>query len=173
MSELAACRNSLLVLAGIAALGGVAWSVVASPPELTVLQGGELVLAERHAAAQFSVIMVFSAIGVLISGAWGVYSAWRFATWGPWMIGLALLGAAIAAVCCWGVGEQLGPKDPRSLTQLTGGETVQDKLHVDSILPFLVWPWSAVLAAGVLTLVARRRDHSTESGITARDDEHP
>lgn len=165
MPQLARLRSSLLIVVVAGVLAGIAWASLASPAALTVRPGGQIVLTEKHAAAQFSVVMLFLAIGALVSLAWGVYCAVRFASWGAWMIGAAIVGAAIASVLCWLVGVQLGPSDPRALTHLTGGETVHDALRVDSVASFVVWPWCAVLAAGLVTLVRKpARDGSNDNG---------
>lgn len=153
MPQLVRLRSALLIVVVAGVLAGIVWASLAAPAALTVRPGGEIVLTENHAGAQFSVLMLFLAIGALVSVAWGVYCALRFAASGAWLIAWAALGAVIAAVLCWVVGIQLGPNDPRTLTHLTGGETVHDSLHVDSLAAFVVWPWCAVLAAGLVTLV--------------------
>lgn len=155
----AGIRNSSAVLILVALIAGVAWSVVARPAELTVLPGGQVVLSEESSAAQFGVVMLFSGIGALVAGCWGIYCAIRFRPLGPWLIGLAVAGAAIASVLCWAVGVQLGPSDPSSLNHLSGGETLHDKLRVDSIAVFILWPWCAALAAGAVSLFWRSHGH--------------
>src|SRR5690625_7780994 len=98
MPQLARLRSSLLIVVVAGVLAGIAWASLASPAALTVRPGGQIVLTEKHAAAQISVVMLFLAIGALGSLAWGVYCAERLASWAARIIGAAVITAAINTV---------------------------------------------------------------------------
>jgi hypothetical protein len=138
-----ASRRRLAVAALVAAAVGVAaglvWLWLAHPARWEA-RDGRLVLTEAAARGQFSVVVVFVLIGVIVS----VVGGWLVVRLVPelgWLaVPAVLVLTTLAALVAWRVGVALGPPDPSSVSGVADGDRVPSRLVIDSVAPFLVWP---------------------------------
>lgn len=131
-----------LVATGIPA--AVVWNLLAEPSLWRATAEG-LVLTEENAGGTFQVVAVFTLIGAAVGVVWGVVID-RWGGPGHWTTVLAISLAALAsALVCWQVGIVIGPSAPEKVAGLQPGDTVPMKLAVDTVVPFVVWPLSALL----------------------------
>ncbi|MGJ9423230.1 hypothetical protein [Aeromicrobium sp. CF3.5] len=128
-------------------VSGVVWAQLADPARWEVRETG-IVLTEDASRGQFSVIVVFTLIGVIAALLWAAAMT-LLARHGGWLLVASVaVGSTLAGVVAWQVGMLLGPPPPESVTGLALGDRVPDELRVDGIAPFLVWPIAALV--GVL-----------------------
>ena len=125
------------LLLGVAS--GLVWLWLAHPAQWEARDGG-IVLTEAAARGQFSVIVVFVAIGVVVSLAGGWVLARVLPDLGWLVTPLVVLLAAVAALIAWRVGVELGPPPPGSVTGVAVGDRIPAELAVDGVAPFLAWP---------------------------------
>ena len=145
-----------MLLLGI--VSGLAWILLASPAQWEVRQGG-IVLREAASRGQFSVIVVFVLIGIIVSLLWGWTATWLLADLGWIVIPLVVVLTSLAAVIAWRVGVELGPPPPGSVAGLAVGDRVPAQLVVDGLAPFVVWPVFGLLGVvGATWAGARSRD---------------
>lgn len=133
-----------LVLSGLVTvvlgiLSGLAWLWIAKPAEWEAREGG-IVLTEAAARGQFSVIVVFVIIGLVVSLVGGWLLVQTVPDLGWWAAPLIMVLTALAALIAWRVGVQLGPPPPDTVTGAAVGDRIPAELAIDSIAPFLVWP---------------------------------
>ncbi|GEO87801.1 hypothetical protein AFL01nite_01280 [Aeromicrobium flavum] len=120
------------------------WWAFARPSQWLATESG-LVLTEGNAQGRFQVVAVFTLVGLalgLVAGAL-VQRATRPSRWST-VVGLVAATVA-ASLVCWRLGVWLGPPAPQEATGLEVGDTVPAMLAVDAVVPFLVWPLTAVL----------------------------
>jgi hypothetical protein len=152
--DAAAVLGCLLVL-GV--LGGVAWALLVSPAEFTKLRDGgsmsEVQLGRRFAADGMYVVIA----GIAGLAAGGALSWWRSRD--PLLTsGLLVLGSVLAAGAMSLTGHLLGPGDTgAALAAARVGARVPERLDVDVLTVYLVWP-VAVLAGALLVLLGRVPD---------------
>ena len=145
-----------MLLLGI--VSGLAWILLASPAQWEVREGG-IVLTEAASRGQFSVIVVFVLIGIIVSLLWGWTATWLLADLGWLVIPLVVVLTSLAAVIAWRVGVELGPPPPGSVAGLSVGDRVPAQLVVDGLAPFVVWPvFGLVGVVGATWAGARSRD---------------
>ena len=145
----------------LGALGGVVWKWFAKPALWEATDRG-VVLTEDASTARFGVIVVFVVVGVVVSLVWGWYLGGRFSNASWPIVVVAAVAAFAAGVLAWRVGVWLGPPDPLSVEGLKIGDTVPQKLEVDTLAPFLVWPIAALLS--LLWRVYSAGDDGHDSG---------
>jgi hypothetical protein len=154
-------RRVVVVSLGMLLLGivsGLVWILLASPAQWEVREGG-IVLTEAASRGQFSVIVVFVLIGIIVSLLWGWTATWLLADLGWLVVPLVVVMTSLAAVIAWRVGVELGPPPPGSVTGLAIGDRVPSQLVVDGLAPFLVWPvFGLIGAVGATWAGARSRD---------------
>jgi hypothetical protein len=126
-----------MLLLGIVA--GLVWVQLARPARWEVRDNG-IVLTEMASRGQFSVIVVFAAIGLVTSLLWSVVAARALPDLGWFLVPMVVVLTALAAVIAWRVGVELGPPPPASAGGLAVGDRVPAQLSVDGLAPFLVWP---------------------------------
>lgn len=146
----------LLVFAGSGLLGAFAWATWAEPAHWAATERG-LVMTESAVTAQFQVVAVFVAVGLVIGVLGGILTQVWIRRRGPdlgwpdlgWMVvPIVAIGALIAALVAWRVGVAFGPPDPSSATNLNLGDTVPDRLAIDTPTAFFAWALAAVFGAG-------------------------
>jgi hypothetical protein len=142
-----------MLLLGIVA--GLVWVQLARPAEWEVRDNG-IVLTEMASRGQFSVIVVFVAIGIVTSLLWSVVAARALPDLGWLLVPLVVVLTALAAVIAWRVGVELGPPPPASVAGLAVGDRVPAQLSVDGIAPFLVWPIFGLVGVIGATWTANR-----------------
>lgn len=150
-----------LLLSGLATVvlgvvSGLAWLWIAHPAEWEAREGG-IVLTEAAARGQFSVIVVFVVIGLVVSlvGGWALVLAFPDLGW--WTAPLVAVLTALAAVIAWRVGVELGPPPPGSVTGAAVGDRIPSELAIDSVAPFLVWPIFGLAGVMAATWACGRR----------------
>ncbi|MET1036921.1 MAG: hypothetical protein ABW075_01525 [Aeromicrobium sp.] len=148
----------LMLLLGLAA--GLVWVQLARPAQWEVRDGG-IVLTEAASRGQFSVIVLFVAIGVLTSMLWGWGTTWALPDLGWLVIPVVVVLTTLAAVIAWRVGVELGPPPPTSVTAATVGDRIPAQLSVDGVAPFLTWPiFGLVGVIGATWVAGRARDRA-------------
>ncbi|MET0929668.1 MAG: hypothetical protein ABWX74_09120 [Aeromicrobium sp.] len=145
-----------MLLLGIGA--GLVWIQLANPALWEARDGG-LVLTEAAARGQFSVIVVFVLIGVVVSLVWGWCATWALPDLGWLLTPVVAVMTALAAVIAWRVGVELGPPPPGTVEGVSVGDRVPSQLGIDGLAPFLVWPiFGLVGVIGATWAGARSRD---------------
>ncbi|MGA8210285.1 MAG: hypothetical protein WB441_16640 [Nocardioidaceae bacterium] len=150
-------------LAVIGALAGVLWSRLVDPAEFTRLaRGGSM--AEEQLSRQFAADGWFVVIGTLAGVLAGVVGTWRRVADPLPRLTLTLLGSAVAAAACAGVGHLLGPGDPGPLLSAAPvGTRVPERLDVDTFVVYLSWPLGVLV--GTLAVLLGRRTDTNEPGV--------
>jgi hypothetical protein len=154
-------RLGLVSLASLLAglVGGLVWLWLAHPAEWEGRNGG-LVMTEAAARGQFSVVVVFVLIGVVVS----VVAGWLTVRLVPglgWLaVPLVLVLTTLAGLVAWRVGVELGPPDPTTVPGIQDGDRVPARLAVDNVAPFLVWPIFGLVGVIGGTWAEGRRDVS-------------
>jgi hypothetical protein len=150
-------RDVAAVVGGLALIGlvcGVLWWLLVSPAEFTRLRnGGEM--SEAQLARRFTsdaTYVVVAAVAGLLAGL--VLTWWRSRD--PLVTsGLLVLGSLVAAAVMALSGHLLGPGDTRAaLAAAKVGTHVPERLVVDALSVYLVWP-AAVLVGALLVLLGR------------------
>lgn len=139
-----------LILVSSTLLGvvsGVVWAQLADPGQWEVRDTG-IVLTEDASRGQFSVIVVFTLIGLIAALLWAAATTVVSRHGGWLLVACVAVGATLAGVVAWQIGMLLGPPPPESVVGLNLGDRVPDELRVDGVAPFLVWPIAALV--GVL-----------------------
>lgn len=148
-------RDIVVVLGTLLGLGllcGVLWWLLVSPAEFTKLRDGA-VMSEVQLGRRFSadgMYIVIAAVAGLLSGL--VLTWWRSRD--PLLTsGLLLVGSALAAGVMSLTGHLLGPGDTRAaLAAAKVGAHVPERLDVDAVTVYLVWPMAVLLGALVVLL---------------------
>jgi hypothetical protein len=146
-----------MLLLGV--VGAVLWVQLAEPAQWEVRETG-VVLTEAASHGQFSVIVTFMLVGVVLSLLWGAGVARAVPELGWALTPLAIVATSAAAVVAWRLGVAWGPPNPLSVRDAAVGERLPAALAVDIVAPFLLWPAGGL--AGVLigsALVPRSREH--------------
>lgn len=143
-----AIATLLTLLVGI--VGGLVWLWLADPAEWMGRDGG-IVLTEVAARGQFSVIVVFVAVGAVASIVCGWATTRLVPDLGWFAVPVVAVLTALAALVAWRVGVELGPPPPDTVSGVQVGDTVPSQLAVDSVAPFLVWPILGILGVIVAT----------------------
>ncbi|MCU1675982.1 MAG: hypothetical protein JWM93_740 [Frankiales bacterium] len=143
----------LMPLLGV--VGGLAWLWLAHPAQWEARESG-IVLTEAAARGRFAVIVVFVAIGVIASFVWAWGATWALPDLGWLLIPLVLVLTAVAALIAWRVGVELGPPAPGSVAGVSIGDRLPDRLGVDGLAPFLVWPIFGLIGVIGATWMAPR-----------------
>lgn len=150
-SELPAARRVVAASAAMLMLGiasGLVWIWLAEPAQWEARDGG-LVLTEAASQGQFSVIVVFVAVGIVASLVWAAAAGWALSDLGWLLVPVVVVVTTLAAVLAWRVGVELGPPSPGSASGVSTGDRVPARLEIDGLAPFLVWP-----IAGLVGVIA-------------------
>lgn len=147
----------LLVL-GVAT--GFVWILLASPAEWDVTDNG-IILTEDGAKARFGVIVTFVLISSVVAFLWGLIAGLRLHDVGWLLVPVFAFAAILAGVLAWRVGVAFGPPDPASVTGASVGDKLPQRLAIDAVTPFLIWPIFALL--GLLIAVYSSGDAGAKS----------
>jgi hypothetical protein len=140
---------------GVAA--GFVWELLATPAEWEVRDTG-IVMDEAASKGQFSVLVVFVAVGIVASLLLGSVLAWALRDAG-WVVTPLVVAATVAAsVIAWRLGILLGPPDPSSVKGVSVGDHIPARLAIDGLTPFLVWPIFGLIGLIVTTLIGVARE---------------
>lgn len=150
-----------MLLLGVAA--GFVWQLLASPAEWEVSNRG-LIMDEAASKGQFSVIVVFVAVGAVASLAWGAFTAWTLRDLGWIVTPFIIVATLIASVLAWRLGVLLGPPDPSSVNGVSVGGHIPARLAIDGVSPFLVWPILG-LTGFIGAMLLSRVDEPAQDGL--------
>lgn len=131
-----------LLLLGVAA--GFVWLLLANPAEWEVTDNG-IILTEDGAKGRFGVIVTFVLIGIVVAFLWGLIAGWRLRAVGWLLVPVFAITAILAGVLAWRIGVAFGPPDPASVTDASIGDKLPQRLAIDAVTPFLVWPIFALV----------------------------
>ncbi|KAA1378700.1 hypothetical protein [Aeromicrobium fastidiosum] len=148
-----AIATLVTLLAGVVA--GLVWVWLAQPAEWLGRDGG-IVLTEAASRGQFSVIVVFVAVGAVASLVSGVVTARLVPDLGWLAVPVAAALVTVAGLVAWRVGVELGPPPPGTVAGVGVGDKVPSQLAVDGVAPFLVWPIFGVLGVIVASWAGDR-----------------
>ncbi|MFT3832342.1 MAG: hypothetical protein QM711_03335 [Micropruina sp.] len=142
-------RTAALILAGIAAVAGIAgavlWRLVVRPPAYIVQADGSATVSERALTEFFAGDAWYAVIGAVVGAGLGVATWRRFKAIG-WPCAFLAAGLGLlAGVVCWQLGEVLGGQafDQR-LALAKPGDTVPIALALRSPSALAVWAFAAV-----------------------------
>lgn len=141
----------LLAYAALGALAGVVWEVVWTPPGQVIEH--HQVFYDSYASLRrvFTGTGLYVIVSAVASALLGLGVALLSRGRELLMLGLVIVGSAIASALMWRVGTLLGPSDPADLAAHAAGHaTASGPLTVAGKSPFLVWPMASLL---VLALV--------------------
>lgn len=150
-------------VAGVLVLGvasGFVWLLLANPAEWEVTDNG-IILTEDGAKGRFGVIVTFVLISILVAFLWGLIAGLRLHALGSLLVPVFAVAAILAGVLAWRVGVAFGPPDPASVTGASVGDKLPQRLAVDAVTPFLIWPIFALL--GLLIAVYSTGDSGAKS----------
>lgn len=139
-----------LVVLGV--VGAVAWVQLADPAAYVVTRRGAI-LSEEAAAEQFGVVVVFVAIGAVLSLLVGAAAAMALRRLGWLLTPLVLAATLLVGAVTWRLGTWWGPDAPdaASVKGLGLGDTIPLPLGIDSFAVMLVWPIAGLLALLLVT----------------------
>lgn len=132
------------------------WLALAEPARWVATERG-IVLTESAATGQFQVVAVF----VLVGTVWGLIGGIGTQMWvarrGPdlgWVVvPLVAVGGLVAALVAWRLGVAFGPPDPATVRSIDLGDTVPERLALDTPTVFLAWALAAVFGAGATAFI--------------------
>ena len=142
------------MLSGV--IGGLVWVWLARPAQWLGRDGG-IVLTEAASRGQFSVIVVFVAVGAVVSFVSGVVTGRLVPDLGWFAVPVVAVVVTVAGLVAWRVGVELGPPPPGTVAGVGVGDEVPSQLAVDGVAPFLVWPIFGVLGVIVASWAGDRR----------------
>ena len=117
---------------------GWAWQQFAPLAQYTVDENGGA-LGEEQMTKVFGPDGMFTAIGFLTALVLGAVLFWWLRNYGPWAVGIVVLGSALGAAVAWGVGMLLGhdPLQPR-LEATKPGDLLAAPLELHTWTPLAV-----------------------------------
>ncbi len=134
----------IIIGALLGVLGGIAWIAFAEPAQWQVTAQG-IILDEEAAKGRFSVLVTFILIGIVVSFFWGLFAGFSERDRGWRCVPVFALVAVAAALIAWQVGVHFGPPDPATVKGIPVGGQIPQRLAVDSIGPFILWPIFALI----------------------------
>lgn len=132
----------ICALVGVAL--GTVWRFVVTPPVWTMGADGRATMSERALAGTFGAEAWFSVLGAL----GGIIIGWLAWAWfkhrGWVVVPIGVLGAALAALVAWQVGELIaGSTFEQRLAAAKPGDQVPIDLNLDALSTLLIWPFFA------------------------------
>lgn len=152
-------RGLIVFLVFCAVLGvvtGFLWHAVVHLPTYTVQQSGAASTTERGLTEFFGTDAWFSLIGALCGALIGLLGWWLF-RWLGWVVtAVVLVGANIAALIAWHLGEALGPTDfAARISAASAGQSLPIDFRLRSHSSVLVWLLFAVLPVLLFSALGR------------------
>ncbi|MRJ77776.1 hypothetical protein GEV29_14625 [Aeromicrobium sp. SMF47] len=149
----------VMLLLGV--VGGLVWVWLADPAQWQVTSRG-IVMSESESQGQFGVIVVFVAIGAVVSLGWGWVTGRRLEELGWVLTPFVVVVTVLAALLAWRIGVELGPPDPATVARPSVGDRIPAQLKIDGIVPFLVWPIFGLIGlVGAVWSTRREPDPAT------------
>ena len=146
----------LVFCAVLGVLSGLLWHAVVQLPTYTVQQSGAASTTERGLTEFFGTDAWFSAIGALCGALIGLLGWWLF-RWLGWLVTVVVLvGANLAALIAWHLGEAFGPGNfAARISSATAGENLPIDFRLRSHSSVLVWLLFAVLPVLLFSALGR------------------
>jgi MFS family permease len=170
-SKAIAVTIAAFLLAG--AIAGWAWQQFAPLAKYTVDENGGS-LGEEQMTKVFGPDGLFTAIGFLTALVLGGLLFWWLRNYGPWAVGIVVLGSGLGAGVAWGVGMLLGhdPLQPR-LEASKPGDLLDAPLELHTWTPLAAWLVGAALAAAILAATTWRADPVATGSVPAASESSP
>lgn len=147
-------RTALLVLLAYVVLGavaGVVWETIWTPPGQVIAQHQVFYDSYESLRRVFTGTGLYVVVSAVASGLLALTVTLLTRRRELLILGLVVVGSALAAAVMWKIGTSLAPADPATLAAHTTKRTnVSGELTVEGTSPFLVWPMTSLL---VLSLV--------------------
>ena len=146
-----------LVFCGVlGVVTGLLWHAVVHLPTYTVQQSGAASTTERGLTEFFGTDAWFSLIGAVCGALIGLLGWWLFRWLGWFVTPVVLVGANIAALIAWHLGEALGPDDFASrISAASAGQSLPIDFRLRSHSSVLVWLLFAVLPVLLFSALGR------------------
>lgn len=167
----------LLLFTLVGAIAGVVWNQGVDLPTYVVSNDGQMAAStsDRGLAAVFATDGWFVVLGALFGLMAGLF-AWRwFKDLGWPVVFVAIGGALLAALSCWGIGSLLGPHHfDQRLTAASPGQSLPIDFALRSKVALLVWPLFATVPVLLLSSLAPdpehpRRPRRSKASVAAAD----
>lgn len=131
-------------------------------------------LGEEQMTKIFGPDGTFTAIGFLAGLVLGAAVFWWLRNYGPWAVGIVVLGSALGAGIAWGVGMLLGhdPLQPR-LEASKPGDLLAAPLELHTWTPLASWLVGAALAAAIIAATTWRAEPVATSSSSAASQTSP
>jgi len=146
----------VFLVAGVVA--GWAWQQFSPLAQYSVDENGGA-LGEEQMTRIFGPDGTFTAIGFVTALVLGGALFWWLRNYGPWSVGIVVLGACMGSGVAWGVGMLLGHDSlqPR-LQAAKPGDLVSAPLELHTWTPVAAWLVGAALAAAVIAATTWRSE---------------
>ena len=140
------------------AIGGWAWQQFSPLANYTVDENGGA-LGEEQMTKIFGPDGTFTAIGFLVALVLGAALFFWLRNYGPWSVGIVVLGSALGSAVAWGVGMLLGydALQPR-LEATKPGDLLAAPLELHTWTPLASWLVGAALAAAIIAATTWRSE---------------
>lgn len=154
-----AITAAVFLVAG--ALAGWAWQQFSPLAQYTVDENGAA-LGEEQMTKVFGPDGTFVSIGFGVGLVLGGLLFWWLHNYGPWSVGVVVLGSALGSGVAWGVGMLLG-HDPLQarLEAAKPGDLLLAPLELHTWTPLAAWVVGAALAAALIAAATWRNETAT------------
>ncbi|WP_145810123.1 hypothetical protein [Kribbella amoyensis] len=164
---------TLAVFLVAGAIAGWAWQQFAPLAQYTVDENGGS-LGEEQMTRVFGPDGTFVAIGFLTALVLGAALFWWLRDYGPWAVGIVVLGAALGSGVAWGVGMLLGhdPLEPR-LEAAKPGDLLPAPLELHTWTPLAAWLVGAALATALIAATTWRAEPVATTSVSGASETSP
>lgn len=170
-SKAIAVTIAVFLVVGVVA--GWAWQQFSPLAQYTVDERGGS-LGEEQMTKIFGPDGTFTAIGFLAGLLVGAALFWWLRNYGPWAVGIVVLGSALGGGIAWGVGMLLGhdPLQPR-LEASKPGDLLAAPLELHTWTPLASWLVGAALATAIIAATTWRAEPVATSSSSAASQSSP
>jgi hypothetical protein len=152
----------LLAYAVVGALAGVVWEWIWTPPGQVIQQHHLFYDSYASLRRVFTGTGLYVIVSAIAGALLGLLVALFFRGRELLVLGLVIVGSALAAALMWRVGTLLGPSDPASIAAHAQGTTkVSGELTVAGKSPFVVWPMVSLLVLALVYFAVPGRPSSS------------
>ena len=155
------------------AIAGWAWQQFSPLAKYTVDENGGS-LGEEQMTKIFGPDGTFTMIGFLAGLVLGAALFFWLRNYGPWSIGVVVLGSALGSGVAWGVGMLLGHDalQPR-LEAAKPGDLLAAPLELHTWTPLMSWLVGAALAAAIIAAMTWRAEPIATGSMPATSESSP
>jgi hypothetical protein len=160
---------AVFLIAG--AIAGWAWQQFSPLAKYTVDENGGS-LGEEQMTKIFGPDGTFTLIGFLVALVAALFFWLR--NYGPWSVGVVVLGSALGSGVAWGVGMLLGHDalQPR-LATAKPGDLLAAPLELHTWTPMMSWLVGAALAAAIIAAMTWRAEPIATGSMPATSESSP